>query len=487
MNDWERTRCIRSCSATQGGRSAREGRQEAPGGLAPPRPPLRRRRLEARPHAPQTRPSRKSNGPLSRRWKDSISRPNCAKRCSVLCGRLSSAERRILYAESVHRNVERCPSVLSCRRRGAHFPQWRSGLLPSFPEATPRLVRPGGVSSERGNEGLAEHTYDVGDIQVLEGLEPVRKRPGMYIGSTGHRGLHHLVYEVVDNSVDEALAGVCTKIDVTILPDCSVRVADNGRGIPVKTMPQFGRPALEIVMTKLHAGGKFGGEGYKVSGGLHGVGVSVVNALSEWLIVEVSRDGHRFRQSYARGVPTSEVEKLGKSDGTSGTITHFRPDPQIFNDLNFDFTTLSQRLREVAFLNRSLKITLIDEREETGESRTADADDDDYTPRDDLDLTVERVFSAEALAESGTAAEAGTGAATGKKGPLPRSVVYCYDGGIVDFVKHINKHKDALHARVIHFEGQEADQTVELAMQWNAGYNDNVFSFANNINTHEGG
>ena len=158
---------------------------------------------------------------------------------------------------------------------------------------------------------MAEHTYDAGDIQVLEGLEPVRKRPGMYIGSTGHRGLHHLVYEVVDNSVDEALAGFCTKIDVTICEDCSVKVVDNGRGIPVKEMPQYGKSALEIVMTKLHAGGKFGGEGYKVSGGLHGVGVSVVNALSEWLTVEVSRDGHRFQQSYARGVPVTDLKKVG--------------------------------------------------------------------------------------------------------------------------------------------------------------------------------
>jgi len=334
---------------------------------------------------------------------------------------------------------------------------------------------------------LAEHTYDAGDIQVLEGLEPVRKRPGMYIGSTGHRGLHHLVYEVVDNSVDEALAGACNQIDVTIFPDCSVRVVDNGRGIPVKVMPQFDRPALEIVMTKLHAGGKFGGEGYKVSGGLHGVGVSVVNALSEWLTVEVCRDGYRFRQSYARGVPTSEVEKVGKSDGQSGTSTHFRPDPEIFNDLNYNFTTLSQRLREVAFLNRSLRITLVDEREDDGDGDGQSSDsDDDYAAHDDLDLTVERVFSADSLTATGEG-ETGAGEVMARKRLEPRSVVYCYDGGIVDFVKHINKHKDAIHPKVIHFEGQEADQTVELAMQWNAGYNDNVFSFANNINTHEGG
>ncbi|NLV71945.1 MAG: DNA topoisomerase (ATP-hydrolyzing) subunit B [Actinobacteria bacterium] len=350
------------------------------------------------------------------------------------------------------------------------------------------VYAPGPVQAgvEEGREGLAEHSYDVGDIQVLEGLEPVRKRPGMYIGSTGPRGLHHLVYEVVDNSVDEALAGVCTSIDVTICADSSVRVVDNGRGIPVKTMPQYGRPALEIVMTKLHAGGKFGGEGYKVSGGLHGVGVSVVNALSEWLVVEVSRDGHCFRQKYERGVPVGDVEDLGETDGCRGTTTHFRPDPEIFDDLNFNFTTLSQRLREVAFLNRSLRITLVDEREDAGEAEGSAPDpDDDDVPRVDLDLTAERelYLSPQAVSGAGEAAVS----ESGRRRSDPRSVVYCYDGGIVDFVKHINKHKDALHPRVIQFEGEESDHTVELAMQWNAGYNDNVFSFANNINTHEGG
>ncbi len=240
---------------------------------------------------------------------------------------------------------------------------------------------------------MAKHSYDAGDIQVLEGLEPVRKRPGMYIGSTGSRGLHHLVYEVVDNSVDEALAGFCTHIDVTICVDSSVRVVDDGRGIPVKSIAQYGRSALEIVMTKLHAGGKFGGEGYKVSGGLHGVGVSVVNALSEWLTVEVSRDGERFRQTYARGVPVADLEHLGASDGQSGTITHFRPDPEIFDDLNFNFTTLSQRLREMAFLNRSLRITLTDEREDAAEQDGSLAEtSEDFGPRVDLDLTAERAL-----------------------------------------------------------------------------------------------
>ena len=326
---------------------------------------------------------------------------------------------------------------------------------------------------------MAEHSYDAGDIQVLEGLEPVRKRPGMYIGSTGHRGLHHLVYEVVDNSVDEALAGYCANIDVTILPDRSVRVTDNGRGIPVGLMPQQNnRPAVEIVLTKLHAGGKFGGEGYKVSGGLHGVGVSVVNALSEWLIVEVCRDGGRYRQSYARGVPTTDLLNLGECGDVRGTTIHFLPDGQIFDDLNFNFTTLSQRLREVAFLNRSLRITLRDERDETEEPEVSapgvDEDETDEETRAEAAPPAKPAVAAIPGDESGT--QAG-----------PKIVTYCYDGGIVDFVKHINTHKDAIHPRVIHFEGEEVDHSVELAMQWNAGYNDNVFTFANNINTHEGG
>ncbi|HEY5530335.1 MAG TPA: DNA topoisomerase (ATP-hydrolyzing) subunit B [Thermoleophilia bacterium] len=361
---------------------------------------------------------------------------------------------------------------------------------------------------ERGPGRLAEHTYDVGDIQVLEGLDPVRKRPGMYIGSTGHRGLHHLVYEVVDNSVDEALAGCCTSIDVTICADSSVRVIDNGRGIPVKIMPQYDRSALEIVMTKLHAGGKFGGEGYKVSGGLHGVGVSVVNALSEWLIVEVCRDGYRFRQHYARGVPTTVLENLGACDDYSGTTIHFKPDTQIFDDLFFNFNTLSQRLREVAFLNRSLRITLADQREETGEETSAlgVVDDDYYSegssepkPCGDEAPAGDAVATSASQAgdasvvtlPAGTPGEKSVGceptAFTGKKRGDQKSVAYCYDGGIIDFVKHINAQKDGIHPKVIHFEGEEADHSLELAMQWNAGYIDNVFSFANNINTHEGG
>ncbi len=317
---------------------------------------------------------------------------------------------------------------------------------------------------------MTQHIYDAGDIQVLEGLEPVRKRPGMYIGSTGTRGLHHLVYEVVDNSVDEALAGVCDRIEVSILPDASVRVVDNGRGIPVKVMPQYGRPALEIVMTKLHAGGKFGGEGYKVSGGLHGVGVSVVNALSEWLHIEVCRDGYRFRQSYARGVPKADLDRVEPCGDATGTIIHFKPDTEIFDDLDFNFNTLAQRLREMAFLNRALSITLCDERADDAVQGIA-ADADDGPP------------ALEATAETRPSTVLGLPDTTGET----RCVTFCYDGGIVDFVRHINAQKDPIHSKVIYFEAAEADYQMDLAMQWNAGYIDNVFSFANNINTHEGG
>ena len=354
--------------------------------------------------------------------------------------------------------------------------------------------------------------YNASAIQVLEGLEPVRKRPSMYIGSTGHRGLHHLVYEVVDNSVDEALAGYCAAVDVTIYPDASVRVVDDGRGIPVDNMPQYGKSALEIVMTKLHAGGKFGGEGYKVSGGLHGVGISVVNALSERLTVEVCRDGHRYRQRYERGTPTGPVERVEKCGDRRGTMVHFMPDSQIFDDLNFNFSTLSQRLREMAFLNRSLRISLTDEREEVEGVPAPGIDDDDGggerpaengSEGDTLGTTAPKAAVRAKTADAAAAARALQDDATCEvtllgKGPGgPKSVVYCYDGGIVDFVKHINKHKEAIHPRVIHFEGEgevlepQSGQTkhhsVEVAMQWNAGYNDNVFSFANNINTHEGG
>lgn len=344
---------------------------------------------------------------------------------------------------------------------------------------------------------MTSPSYDAGDIQVLEGLEPVRKRPGMYIGSTGHRGLHHLVYEVVDNSVDEALVGACSAISITIKPDSSVRVEDNGRGIPVKVMPQFGRPALEVVMTKLHAGGKFGGGGYKVSGGLHGVGVSVVNALSEWLTVEVCRDGHRYRQSYTRGTPDGDMRVVGACDeGSTGTTTHFLPDTEIFDDLNFNFTTLAQRLREVAFLNSGLQINLTDERPEP--EPLPDAVDEG----EGEELQHEAAPSRSATAPQGIAAGP-SGATEGVVSPSapsvekaapaaarePRRVSFRYEGGIVDFIRHINAQKDPIHDSVIYFDGRDAvsGYQMELAMQWNAGYLDNVFSFANNINTHEGG
>ncbi|MDX6722324.1 MAG: gyrase subunit, partial [Solirubrobacteraceae bacterium] len=276
-------------------------------------------------------------------------------------------------------------------------------------------------------------TYDAQDITVLEGLEAVRKRPGMYIGSTGLRGLHHLVYEVVDNSVDEALAGHATSVDVTIHPDSRVTVVDNGRGIPVSIMEKEGRPALEVVLTVLHAGGKFGdGGGYKVSGGLHGVGISVVNALSETLKVEVRRDGFLWTQEYDRGVPRYDVRK-GEPTKERGTSVTFLSDAEIFETLDFDFSILEQRLRETAFLTRGLRITLTDER------------------------------------SGGNRAE------------------FQYEGGIEDFVRYLNEGKDPVQKKVVFFEGESSEGAVEVALQWNSSYQESVFSFANNINTHEGG
>jgi DNA gyrase subunit B len=275
-------------------------------------------------------------------------------------------------------------------------------------------------------------SYTAESITVLEGLEAVRKRPGMYIGSTGPRGLHHLVYEVVDNAVDEALAGYCTRIDITLTADGGVRVSDDGRGIPVDEHPVEHRSALEVVMTQLHAGGKFGGDSYAVSGGLHGVGVSVVNALSKRLEVEVVRDGWRHRQSYERGLPTAPLEQVGKAKGHGSTVA-FWPDPDIFEETEFRYETLANRMREMAFLNAGLRITLTDER---GEGK---------------------------------------------------SEVYEYAGGIRDFVAHINATKEPVHPQIIYFEGQANSHYAEVAMQWNSSYNDAVSTFANTINTHEGG
>ena len=279
---------------------------------------------------------------------------------------------------------------------------------------------------------MTESGYDAKDITVLEGLEAVRRRPGMYIGSTGPRGLHHLVYEVVDNSVDEALQGHCDHIVATLAPDGRVSVTDNGRGIPVAVMEETGVPAAEVVLTKLHAGGKFGGEGYKVSGGLHGVGISVVNALSSRLDLEIRRDGHVWRQSYERGEPMGPLTQ-GEATDDTGTIITFLPDDEIFEETDYSFDTLSQRLREMAFLTRGLKIELIDER------------------------------------------------AGGE------SITFKYDGGIVDFITYVNEGKDPVHKDVIYFNNETDEGQVELAMQWNQSYVESTFSFANNINTHEGG
>jgi DNA gyrase subunit B len=282
---------------------------------------------------------------------------------------------------------------------------------------------------------MTDTTYTAKDITVLEGLEPVRLRPGMYIGSTGSRGLHHLVWEAVDNSVDEALAGRCDAVGVTLHPDDSVTVSDNGSGIPVDIMPDQDLPALTVVLTKLHAGGKFGGEGYKVSGGLHGVGISVVNALSSSLAAEVRRNGRIYRQEFERGVPTGEMQTLGEAGEATGTTITFMPDSEIFDEIEWSRDTLVQRLRETAFLTRGLRITLSDERE-------GDWSEEFY-----------------------------------------------YEGGIRDFVGHVNEDRSPVHPTVVYFEteDEEGRGSVEIAMQWNASYVESVFSFANNINTHEGG
>jgi DNA gyrase subunit B len=279
---------------------------------------------------------------------------------------------------------------------------------------------------------MTETAYTGKDITVLEGLDPVRLRPGMYIGSTGPRGLHHLVYEVVDNAVDEALAGHNELIEVTIHPDDSVTVRDAGRGIPVDVMEEQGLSALTVVLTKLHAGGKFGGDGYKVSGGLHGVGVSVVNALSEWLVAEVHRDGKVYRQEFTRGVPQGDVEVTGTTKQTGTTIS-FLPDREIFEEIELSAATLAQRLRETAFLTAGLRIVLVDER------------------------------------------------------PEGKTVEFHYEGGIRDFVAHVNSGKDPVHKHVVYFEGENEDGQLEVAMQWNTSYVESVFSFANNIHTTEGG
>lgn len=279
---------------------------------------------------------------------------------------------------------------------------------------------------------MNQPTYDESQIQVLEGLEAVRKRPGMYIGSTSAKGLHHLVWEVIDNSIDEAMAGICDHIEITIHKDNSVTVVDNGRGIPVGEHAKMKRPALEVVMTVLHAGGKFGGSGYKVSGGLHGVGVSVVNALSEKVVVTVKREGHVYQQEYRRGVPQYDVKVIGDTDEQGTTVT-FHPDPEIFTETTeYDYTTLLTRVREIAFLNKGIALTLKDERSDVSNR-------------------------------------------------------FMYEGGIIEYVKYLNEKKVALHDEPIYVEGSRDMMQIEVALQYNDSYTENIYSFANNINTHEGG
>ncbi len=291
------------------------------------------------------------------------------------------------------------------------------------------------AKNKDGAEQTTGGEYTARQIQVLKGLEAVRKRPSMYIGSTASRGLHHLVYEVVDNSVDEAMAGYCTEVKVTIHADNSVTVEDNGRGIPVDIHPTEHVPGVELAMTTLHAGGKFDKNSYKVSGGLHGVGVSVVNALSEWLEVHITRDGRNYSQRYARGVKETGVTDLGKGKG-SGTKVIFKPDPAIFTELSFNYETLSNRLREMAFLNRGLRIVFEDERSDNGKGRTEE---------------------------------------------------YHYEGGLASFVEYLRGSRQPLHPKIIYFETKREEAEIELAMQYDDGFTENTHTFVNNINTHEGG
>ncbi|WSD73348.1 DNA topoisomerase (ATP-hydrolyzing) subunit B [Streptomyces sp. NBC_01591] len=323
--------------------------------------------------------------------------------------------------------------------------------MPSTPGESAEVT----ASGEAVGSGEVTASYDASAITVLEGLDAVRKRPGMYIGSTGERGLHHLVYEVVDNSVDEALAGHADTIDVTILPDGGVRVIDNGRGIPVDIVPSEKKPAVEVVLTVLHAGGKFGGGGYAVSGGLHGVGVSVVNALSSRVSVEVRRDGYRWTQDYKLGVPTAPLARNEATD-ESGTAVTFWADGDIFETTEYSFETLSRRFQEMAFLNKGLTIKLTDERE-----------------------SAKATLGAE-VAEVAEVAEA----------EQARTVTYHYEGGIVDFVKYLNSRKgDVIHQSVIDIDAEDKERllSAEIAMQWNTQYSEGVYSFANTIHTHEGG
>ena len=328
------------------------------------------------------------------------------------------------------------PDTMKKRKKAENSQEWkiRNTILHSciLPSAFHKLEV---IMSEELelNSTQVEHEYGGSEIQVLEGLEAVRKRPGMYIGSTSESGLHHLVYEIVDNSIDEALAGYCTDITVTINPGNTITVTDNGRGIPVDIQPQTGRPALEVVFTVLHAGGKFGGGGYKVSGGLHGVGASVVNALSEWLEVQVHKNGEIYEMKFSRGKITQEMKVVGKTDHTGTTVT-FKPDPEMFDTLEYNYDTLHTRMREEAFLNAGLRIQTVDLR--PGQEK-----------EDDM----------------------------------------CYEGGIREFVSFINKNKTPVHEDVIYMAGAKEDSMAEVAMQYNDGYSEIIVSFANNVHTPEGG
>jgi DNA gyrase subunit B len=311
---------------------------------------------------------------------------------------------------------------------------------------------------------LSESSYDASDIQLLEGLDAVRKRPGMYIGSTGERGLHHLITEVVDNSVDEALAGYCSTIEVTLQADGGVRVVDDGRGIPVDEHPVEKIPAVTLVLTSLHAGGKFGGGGYKVSGGLHGVGVSVVNALSKKLYVDILRDGHRWTQSFTYGVPDGPLEQHEETDETGTTTTYYASE-DIFETVEYRFETLAARLREMAFLNKGLEIVVRDEREGAAEISEAMAD---ATAAQDGDVVGD------------------SDVASSTSGVERR---FLYEGGLIDYVNHLNATRTPLHRDVIAFESENTASglSLEIAMQWNDGFTESVHTFANTINTHEGG
>ncbi len=328
---------------------------------------------------------------------------------------------------------------------------------------------------------MAEHQphYDASSITILEGLEAVRKRPGMYIGSTGARGLHHLVWEVVDNSVDEAMAGYADRVDVTLLADGGVEVVDNGRGIPVEMHPS-GAPTVQVVMTQLHAGGKFDSESYAVSGGLHGVGISVVNALSTRVEADIKRDGKHWYQRFANAVP-EKLEEGGNARGT-GTAIRFWPDPEIFETVQFDYDTISRRLQEMAFLNKGLTITLKDERVTDEELELEAIAEEGETAA----LVEEESFDDETVVDDSDASGA-EAVAPSKKKKREKKVTFHYPNGLIDYVEYINKGKSAIHPSVIGFEQKGEEHEAEVALQWNNSYKQSVHTFANTINTHEGG